>query len=227
MAKNMGQINFGVGFQVNKASLNEVKKSIQELRNMTEKQINEAGGEILKISPMAMASNKNHLHEMRKELDALDKAMEAAFNPKLGTYELNKFNEALKASGTSAQRVFETVSAYGNTGSAALLNMTTQMLATDRAAKQVHSTFQKLGETMMNTIRWSITSTAINTVTGAIQQAYHYALDLDESLNDIMIVTDKSAEEMERFARSANKAAKGLGASTKDYTGASLIINRV
>ena len=223
MAKNMGQINFGVGFQVNKASLNEVKKSIQELRNMSKEQIEAAGGNILPLSGGAVKSWKNDLGEMRKELDALDRAMEAAFNPKLGTYELNKFNEALKASGTSAQRVFETVSAYGNTGSAALLNMTTQMLATDRAAKQVHSTFQKLGETMMNTIRWSITSTAINTVTGAIQQAYHYALDLDESLNDIMIVTDKSAEEMDKFARYANKAAKSLGASTKDYTGASLI----
>lgn len=223
MAKNMGQINFGVGFQVNKASLNEVKKSIQELRNMSKEQIEAAGGNILPLSGGAVKSWKNDLGEMRKELDALDKAMEAAFNPKLGTYELNKFNEALKASGTSAQRVFEIVSAYGNTGSAALLNMTTQMLATDRAAKQVHSTFQKLGETMMNTIRWSITSTAINTVTGAIQQAYHYALDLDESLNDIMIVTDKSAEEMDKFARYANKAAKSLGASTKDYTGASLI----
>ena len=223
MTKNMGQINFGVGFQVNKASLDQVKKSIQELRNMSKVQIEAAGGNILPLSGGAVKSWKNDLGEMRKELDALDKAMEAAFNPKLGTYELNKFNESLKASGTSAQRVFETVSAYGNTGSAALLNMTTQMLATDRAAKQVHSTFQKLGETMMNTIRWSITSTAINTVTGAIQQAYHYALDLDESLNDIMIVTDKSAEEMDKFARYANKAAKSLGASTKDYTGASLI----
>jgi len=38
-----------------------------------------------------------------------------------------------------------------------------------------------------------------------------------------MIVTDKSSREMENFAKSANKAAKELGASTRDYTEASLI----
>jgi TP901 family phage tail tape measure protein len=76
---------------------------------------------------------------------------------------------------------------------------------------------------MMNTIRWSVTSTAINTITGSIQKAFSYAVDLDRSLNDIMIVTDKSADEMERFAREANKAAKALGKSTTDYTEAALI----
>lgn len=223
MAKNMGRIGFGVDFNVNKASLDQVKKSLQELKNMSKDQIEAAGGSILPMSDGAIKSWKNDLGAMRKELDALDKAMEDAFNPKLGTYQLDKFNASLKESGTSAERVFQTVNAYGNAGSGALLNMTTQMLATDRAAKQVHSTFQKLGDTMMNTIRWSITSSAINMVTGAIQSAYHYAVDLDKSLNDIMIVTDKSAEDMEDFARSANKAAKSLGASTKDYTSASLI----
>jgi len=48
----------------------------------------------------AIKSWKNDLGAMRKELDALDKAFEDAFNPKLGTYELNKFNASLKESNT-------------------------------------------------------------------------------------------------------------------------------
>jgi DNA-binding transcriptional regulator LsrR (DeoR family) len=38
-----------------------------------------------------------------------------------------------------------------------------------------------------------------------------------------MIVTGKSSDEMARFANQANKAAKALGANTKQYTDASLI----
>lgn len=223
MAKNQGQINFGVNFNVNTASIDKVRKTLQDLRKMSAEQIKNAGGTILPMSDMFMKSGKNDLGAMRKEIDALGKAFEDAYNPKLGTYELSKFNQSLKESGTSAERAFQAVSGYGQAGKAALLDMTTNMLAVDRAAKQVSTTFEKLGQTMMNTIRWSVTSTAINTVTGAIQQAYHYAVDLDKSLNDIMIVTDKSAGDMEEFARQANKAAKALGASTKDYTQASLI----
>ena len=223
MAKNQARIGFGIDFNVNQQSLNNVKKALGDLKKMSKEEIEKSGGNIIGLSDSKTKSWKNDLGAMRKELGALEKAFEAAYNPKLGTYELNKFNASLKESGTSAQQAFSAVAAYGQQGQAALLDMTTNMLAVDRAAKQVNSTMKKLGDTMMNTIRWTITSTAINTVTGAIQQAYHYALDLDRSLNDIRIVTDKSADDMNKFAREANKAAKALGASTTDYTEASLI----
>lgn len=223
MAKNQARIGFGIDFNVNQQSLNNVKKALGDLKKMSKEDIEKSGGNIIGLSDSKTKSWKNDLGAMRKELGALEKAFEAAYNPKLGTYELNKFNASLKDSGTSAQQAFSAVAAYGQQGQAALLDMTTNMLAVDRAAKQVNSTMKKLGDTMMNTLRWTVTSTAINTVTGAIQQAYHYALDLDQSLNDIRIVTGKSADDMNKFAREANKAAKALGASTTDYTEASLI----
>jgi TP901 family phage tail tape measure protein len=43
------------------------------------------------------------------------------------------------------------------------------------------------------------------------------------SLNDIRIVTGKSADEMANFAVQANNAAKELGKTTTDYTNAALI----
>ena len=223
MAKNQGRIQFGIDFNVNTASLNKVRDTLKSLKAMTGEEIKKSGGTILDLDKGAIHSWKNNLKSMRDEVGALEKAFEAAYNPKLGTYELNKFNESLKASGTTAAQAFATVANYGADGKAALLDMTTGMLAFERVGKQTNETFKKLGDTMMNTIRWSITSTAINTVTGAIQSAYYYAVDLDRSLNDIMIVTDKSSREMEVFAKSANKAAKALGASTRDYADASLI----
>jgi len=69
---------------------------------MSKDEIEKSGGNILGLSNMKTKSWKNDLGDMRKELASLEKAFEAAYNPKLGTYELNKFNESLKVSGTTA-----------------------------------------------------------------------------------------------------------------------------
>ena len=77
--------------------------------------------------------------------------------------------------------------------------------------------------TMANTVRFGISSSIFNNLTSSISKAYNYTLQLDKSLNDIRIVSNESAANMERFAKQANVAAKELGASTLDYTKAALI----
>ena len=77
--------------------------------------------------------------------------------------------------------------------------------------------------TLKNTIRYGISSSVFNNFTNSVKKAYDYTIKLDTSLNDIRIVTGKSADEMDRFAIKANKVAKDLGRSTKDFTEASLI----
>jgi hypothetical protein len=51
-----------------------------------------------------------------------------------------------------------------------------------------------MGETLSNTVRWTVASTAINNLTSSIQKAYSFTKQLDTSLNDIMIVTEKSSD---------------------------------
>jgi hypothetical protein len=58
---------------------------------------------------------------------------------------------------------------------------------------------------------------------GAISDAYNYAQDLNESLNNIRIVTGYNIDAMEQFAVAANKAAKELNTTTNEYAKASLI----
>lgn len=76
---------------------------------------------------------------------------------------------------------------------------------------------------MGNTIKWGISSSAMNTFAGSVQKAYSYVKNLDNSLNNIRIVSGQSADQMAKFAVQANKAAAALGATTLDYTNASLI----
>jgi len=55
--------------------------------------------------------------------------------------------------------------------------------------RRVNSTLAQMGTVLKNTIRWQLSSTAIHAFSGAIQTAYNYAKDLNESLNNIRIVT--------------------------------------
>jgi hypothetical protein len=76
---------------------------------------------------------------------------------------------------------------------------------------------------LKNTARWQISSSILHGFMGSIQNAYHYAQDLNESLNNIRIVTGQNEEQMARFAKTANEAAKALSTTTTEYTNASLI----
>lgn len=97
------------------------------------------------------------------------------------------------------------------------------VLNTNVNLKQSNKLLNDLATSMANTVKWGLTSGVFNTLTNSVQQAWNYSLKLDSSLNDIRIVTGNSADEMERFAKTANAAAKQLGASTLDYTKAALI----
>lgn len=80
-----------------------------------------------------------------------------------------------------------------------------------------------MATTLANTVKWNIASSAINIMSGSIQQAVGYVKALDTSLNDIRIVTNKTADDMGAFAEKANEVAQSLGKTTTDYTEAALI----
>jgi hypothetical protein len=58
----------------------------------------------------------------------------------------------------------------------------------------------ELWVTMKNTMRWWLTSSVLHGFVGSLEQAYGYSKNLDRSLNEIRIVSEKSAEDMARFA---------------------------
>lgn len=175
----------------------------------------------------AKMSDQNPMEpQMRKAKDsavALEKAMTAAYNPKLSTYNLDVLNQKLKESGTSLKTVLTDFNNIGRTGSSAILSTVNNLTSFNLQLNTTKTLFDKIGEGLMKTFSWSIYSSVVNNLSNGIQNAYGYVKALDSSLNDIRIVTGKSADEMDRFAEKANKAAIALGKGTKDYTNASLI----
>ena len=214
---NGGSIKYNIGFNVDKSGLNQLKASLQEIKNMTAKDfMNITGGNDL-------GKAKKELDEIHRTLGKVDAAFESAFNSDLGTLNIAKFNQNLSSSGLTIQKIQADLARTGTAGQNAFRNMTSQILTTNMKLKESHTLIDNMATTMANTIKWGAASSVMNSFTGTVQRAYGYVKNLDSSLNDIRIVTGKSADEMDRFAEKANKAAKNLGQTTTNYTDAALI----
>lgn len=210
MANKQGQVKIGIGFNVDRSSLNDLRSVFNEIRN-------------LKISNGSFSGSRQELQSLVALANQLEKELEEAFNPTLGTVNLTKYNQTLTQTHGSIAQLKQKFLESGQQGEIAYQKFANALLKTNTHLKQSSKLLDKMGETLSNTVRWTVASSALNALTGSIQKSYQFAVDLDTSLNDIRIVTGKSADEMERFAQKANKAAKELGASTKSYANASLI----
>lgn len=82
---------------------------------------------------------------------------------------------------------------------------------------------KSLYEQFVRTAKMNISYAVLRAITNSFQDAYNYAKDLNESLNNIRIVTGASTEKMAAFAKEASAAAKALSATTVEYTDAALI----
>ena len=203
-----GQINFKVGYTVDPAGLQAIKSSLQEIMNM---------------KPTNITEFDNNLAKAQNDARILSDILTKSFNKDLGTVNIQKFNAALKASNLDLNRVYANMSAIGGQGVASFRNMTTQIMTSNLQLKKTHNLLNSMASTLGNTIKWGIASSVMNGFITKTREAYSYVKKLDGSLNDIRIVTGKSADEMERFAEKANTAAKKLGVATKAYSDASLI----
>jgi TP901 family phage tail tape measure protein len=166
-----------------------------------------------KIDEKSLGESQAKLHQLRQ-------AIQNSFNPSTGQIE---FNKLIKEQKINLKDLSQEMLRYGAEGQSAFLNLANSAINLNEHFKHSFAWLSKIGTTFMNTIRWQISTRVIQGFTGAISNAYSYAKSLDSSLNDIRIVTGKSADEMERFAKTANTAAKELGTATTEYTNASLI----
>lgn len=209
-----GKINYGIGFNVDTSSLQKLRQELAAISNMTVKDLD--------LSIKTTDAEKA-LDSIKQSAQIVGDALEQSLNPKLGTINIAKFNNSLKESSQSIAQIENNFAQLGMQGVHTFRNLTSEIFTTKRELKESFNIINSMATTLGNTVKWSIASGALNAFTGSIQKAWNYTKSLDTSLNDIRIVTEKSADEMERFAKSANKVAKELGASTKSYSNASLI----
>ena len=208
------QLNVSLGFT---ADTSQAKAQLQDLQRQLDSLIkgSAASSKGLKIS--------DDLIKAQSAAAGLKVALDGAINKSTGKLDLTKFSESLKRSNLSIQELQTQMTNLGPSGQKAFMSLTQSILSAEVPIKRTSALISEMWTTMKNTARWQISSSVLHGFMGTLQSAYGYAQDLDKSLNDIRIVTGLSAEEMDKFAQRANKAARSLSASTTAYTDAALI----
>lgn len=153
----------------------------------------------------------------------LAKNLQSAVNTDTGKLDLSIFNKKLEDSGQSLRSYYNQMVQLGPAGTEAFLKVASSITQAELPLRRTNTLMNELWVTMKNTMRWQLTSSVLHGFVGSLEQAYGYSKNLDRSLNEIRIVSEKSAEDMARFAEQANKAAKVLSTTTTNYTDASLI----
>lgn len=208
-------ITYQINYQIDRTALNEIKASLLSLQQLTANNLMDLN------RGMQLSEANNKLHQIKSSVDLINGALERAFNVNLGTLNVSKFNNELK--NLNINKLYKDFSSAGTAGQIAFRNITSQVLTTNLQLKQTNAFLDNIAITMKNTLKWTLSSSIMNSFTGSIQKAYGYVKSLDKSLNDIRIVTQKSTEDMNQFAIQANEASQNLATLTTDYTKGSLI----
>ena len=212
MSKNL---NVSLAFTAN---TNEAIASIKNLQ----KELNSLSkGSSLKNSGITQLTPQ--IQQATVAAGELQATLEQAVNTKTGKLDLTQFSRSLKQSGKTLSNYATELSALGPKGQQAFANLTQAIIMSEAPLIRCNSRLKEFATTLANTARWQFSSSILHGFMGAVQSAYGYAQDLNESLNNIRIVTGKNTDQMAKFAVEANKAAKALSTTTTRYTDASLI----
>lgn len=149
--------------------------------------------------------------------------LQNATNVKTGTLDFGKLNQSLKKSKVTLGQYATQLQSLGPQGQQAFMQLARSVANAEIPLRRSNALLQKFSKSLASTAGWQISSTILHGFIGAVSTAWEYSKELNESLNNIRIVTGKNIDEMSRFADQANRAAKALSTTTIEYTNASLI----
>ena len=211
MAKKLNTVQVNMQFN---ADTKQAKRQVEDLQYSLTKLIS---------SPMQINVDPSKIREATIATAELQSHLKNATNVDTGNLDFGKLSQSLKKSGKSLQEYGNTLRSLGPEGQQAFMKLAQAVASAEVPIKRTNALLKEFANTLANTARWQISSSIIHGFTGALQSAYGYAQDLNESLNNIRIVTGRSVDDMASFAKEANKAAKALSTTTTKYTDASLI----
>ena len=213
MAKKLNDVKVNLSFTADtakaKAELQSLQTQLSKIINMPSSSVDDKLTDNIKQASHAAAELKVHL--------------EKALNVDTGNLDFNKLNQSLKQSNTTLTQYAQQLASIGPEGQKAFMMLAQSVASAEVPIRSSSKLLNEMWTTMKNTARWQLTSSMLHGFMGAVKSAVGYAEDLNESLNNIRIVTGNSVDQMKDFAKEANKAAKALSTSTVKYTNAALI----
>lgn len=147
-----GTIEYGIKFNVDSGSLNQLKKELQAIQDMTTSQYQ-------KINPNASANltkAKDELVALKKEVAEIEKIFNKAYNIKLDATNIAQVRKELSNFGVD--KLANTFSQLGTQGAAAFRKIATEISLVKAPLKETNKLLDKMAESFGNTVRWGITS---------------------------------------------------------------------
>lgn len=197
------------------ADTNQAKQQLQSLQQTLTSLINKPVGIGDKIT--------SEIQQATNAAAELKVHLESATNVNTGALDFGKLTNALKKSGLTLSDYGAKLQRLGPQGQQAFMQLAKSVASAEVPLKRTSATMDDLLVSLKNTAKWQLSSSLMHGLIGGVQKAYGYAQDLNESLNNIRIVTGQSIDQMAKFAEEANKAARALSTTTTEYTNASLI----
>lgn len=211
MAAN-GEIIYNVKF---KTDLGQLESSLKKISSMKL-------SEFQKIKPeLDISSALKEFQKLQDEANQVRNALQKAMNPQLGVTSASKLASELKK--LNIKQISKDFNSLGKIGQDALIGLNKEINSMNTSFVSSNKLLNSIATSFKNTVTWGISSSIWKNMTSSLSNAWSYAKKLDSSLNNIRIVSGQSADQMERFAKQANTAARELGVATTDYTNASLI----
>lgn len=207
------QLNVDLRFTANNA---QAKQQIQDLQTALDKLMTTSGK-----SSSGLGITKD-IAQATSEVAKLQAMLESSKNAS-GGLDLGKFNQSLAQGQVKISDYAKTLSSLGPQGDQAFAKLAKAIINAEVPLKRTNGLLKEFKTSLANTARWQLSSSMLHGFMGAVQSAYGYAQDLNESLNNIRIVTGQNIDQMATFAKEANKAAQALSTTTTEYTDASLI----
>lgn len=205
---NAGRYEYTIAYKVDESGLKQAITALQNIQKLT-------------ADTPGFSNMTAQLAEAKKSAYDLEQALTKAFNPKMGTVNTTALRDEL--SKLNLNQIRQDLLVIGPTGEKAFNQLAASAMKANLQINQSNTLLTRFSKTLFRNLEWLLSGNIISTITGVFTKAYGYTKNLDSSLNDIRIVTGKSADEMARLGEEAQKTAMALGKGTTDITNASLI----
>jgi hypothetical protein len=164
----MPKIKLDIVTQTNLQALNQLKSKLKEVKDLASSDYMSGAG----ISAVEIQKTIN-------SVNTLERALTAAYDAKLNTVNIEKFNQYLHKSKLTVQDLYKDLSKTGTVGQQAFIDMTQASLSMGRSVKQTSSLVNEMKTTMMNTVKWGISSGLWNTMLSSVSKAWGYVKGLN------------------------------------------------
>ena len=160
-----GTLEYGIKFNIDKTDLEKIKNELKQIQNMGTSQYQSLNPNASKDATQAM----RELVGIKTEAAKVQAALEKAFNPSLNTTNILKFNQELNK--LNINKIYQDFSKLGTQGVIAFRNITNALLQSNYQMKQSRKILDDMAVSFKNTIKWGLSSSVFNTLTGSIQKA--------------------------------------------------------